>query len=80
MNIHEQCLSLCVVRRTACDQPMDIENGNWIIKSFYPDFRIGVTVSYECENGYKAVGATEITCQASGYWSDYGPRCLPLGL
>ena len=54
-------------------------NGNWFIQSFNPDFHIGVTVVYECEPGFKPVGATEIICTDPGYWSDYAPKCLPVG-
>jgi len=68
------------VKRTGCDIPMDIENGNWIIQSLFADYRIGVRVTYECEPGYKAVGATQLECLAPGYWSDYPPKCLAKGL
>jgi len=67
------------VKRTGCDVPMDIENGNWIIQSLYADYRIGVRVTYECEPGYKAVGATQLECLTPGYWSDYPPKCLAKG-
>ena len=67
------------VRRTGCDEPMDIENGNWIIQSMYADFRFGVQVSYECDPGFKVIGQTDITCLATGYWSDYPPKCLQKG-
>ena len=43
-------LLLCIsaaVKRTGCDVPMDIENGNWIIQSLFADYRIGVRVIYE---------------------------------
>jgi len=58
---------------------MDIENGNWIIQSLFADYRIGVHVTYECEPGYKAVGATQLECLTPGYWSDYPPKCLAKG-
>jgi len=67
------------VKRTGCDVPMDIENGNWIIQSLFADYRIGVRITYECEPGYKAVGATELECLTPGYWSDYPPKCLAKG-
>jgi len=67
------------VKRTGCDVPMDIENGNWIIESLFADYRIGVRVTYECEPGYKAVGATQLECLTPGYWSDYPPKCLAKG-
>ena len=67
-------------KRTHCDTPMDIPNGNWIFSYLpYPDFRIGSQLIYECDEGYKAIGETSIECLPSGYWSDYAPKCLPKG-
>jgi len=72
------CVS-AAVKRTGCDVPMDIENGNWIIQSLFADYRIGVRVTYECEPDYKAVGTTQLECLMPGYWSDYPPKCLAKG-
>lgn len=68
-------LSECV-KRTHCDSPMDIPNGNWMVLSQFSDHHIGARVRYKCDENYKAIGQTEIECLASGYWSDYPPRCL----
>lgn len=70
---------MLVVKRTHCDVPMDIPNGNWITVSQFTDFRIGVRVKYECEGEYKPIGPTEIECLSTGYWSEYPPRCLVKG-
>ena len=58
---------------------MDIPNGNWIFLDLYTDFRIGLRVSYECNEGYRLIGASEIICEESGYWSDNAPKCLLRG-
>ena len=68
------------VKRTRCNAPMDIKNGNWVILGMFPDFRIFTKVLYECAGDFKPIGATQLTCLASGYWSDYAPRCLPKGV
>jgi len=59
---------------------MDIKNGQWTIPGLFPDFRIGSKIVYECGDDFKPIGTTQLTCLASGYWSDYAPRCLPKGL
>lgn len=64
------------VKRTHCDVPMDIPNGNWIITSTFADYRISSRVKYECESQFRAIGSTEIECMPSGYWTDYPPKCL----
>ncbi|KAL9989300.1 hypothetical protein ACROYT_G003834 [Oculina patagonica] len=39
------------------------------------DFAIGSTVSFSCNEGYELDGASKLTCQPDGLWSDIVPLC-----
>ncbi|CAH1270695.1 ZAN [Branchiostoma lanceolatum] len=39
----------------------------------YPD-----TVSFTCDTGYQLDGASSVTCQADGSWTDPEPTCTPI--
>jgi len=67
------------LRRTHCDMPQEIPNGNYVIGDLYTastSYGIGTGIMYECDEGYLAYGTVTMTCTSSGYWSDYPPKCI----
>ena len=49
-------------------------NGN---ASNYTDMKapVGANSTFSCDDGYALNGATMVTCQANGNWSDKEPEC-----
>uniref|UniRef100_H0YSS6 Sushi, von Willebrand factor type A, EGF and pentraxin domain-containing protein 1 n=1 Tax=Taeniopygia guttata TaxID=59729 RepID=H0YSS6_TAEGU len=39
------------------------------------DFSCGVSVQFQCLEGFKLLGPPEVTCEAAGKWSSGFPRC-----
>lgn len=67
------------LKRTHCDLPQEIPNGNYVIDDLYPDttsYGIGTRIKYECDEGFLAYGPVTLRCTSSGYWSDYPPKCI----
>ena len=40
------------------------------------DYRIGATVYYECDSGYRLDGTGSRQCQQSGIWTGDLPQCI----
>eukprot|EP00057_Strongylocentrotus_purpuratus_P008659 XP_011663133.1 PREDICTED: CUB and sushi domain-containing protein 1-like isoform X2 [Strongylocentrotus purpuratus] len=65
------------VRAAECDVPAAPEHGRLLFGSRQQPrdiFTSGATVSFECEDDYRLVGSSEITCE-KGQWSDDLPVC-----
>lgn len=45
---------------------------------FGNDFRVGATVYYECNSGYRLEGSESRQCQASGVWTGRLPQCIEI--
>ena len=43
------------------------------------DYRIGATVYYECDSGYRLEGTGSRQCQHSGIWTGELPQCVEQG-
>ena len=41
-------------------------------------FRTTTVVVYTCNPGYRLDGASALTCQSTGQWSEQAPRCVDL--
>ncbi|NXO38057.1 SVEP1 protein, partial [Locustella ochotensis] len=39
------------------------------------DFSCGISVQFQCLEGFKLLGPSEVTCEAAGKWSSGFPRC-----
>lgn len=39
------------------------------------DFSCGISVQFQCLEGFKLLGPSEVTCEAAGRWSSGFPRC-----
>jgi len=44
----------------------------------YTSTTFGATATYGCDSGHVLVGASTVTCQADGTWSDSAPTCDPV--
>ncbi|XP_071491017.1 LOW QUALITY PROTEIN: sushi, von Willebrand factor type A, EGF and pentraxin domain-containing protein 1-like [Diadema antillarum] len=58
---------------SSCSEPLLLENG----RAKYTSVSFGSTVTYLCNEGFRAVGETVATCQANLNWSSPPPQCLP---
>ena len=56
------------------DPPTTISNGHLLGET--GTFTVGQSVTYLCDLGYRAQGASTLTCQASGDWSAPTPTCV----
>ena len=69
------------VKRTHCDTPQEIPNGNYVINLYLgtTSYGIGTSIMYECDEGFLPYGNVVMECSPSGYWSDYPPKCIEKG-
>ena len=77
------CLNI-LVKRTACDAPKHIDNGNWRFMEGVrrADYHFGTKIVYSCDEGYLTISGEQKTlleCLEPGEWSDFAPTCLPIG-
>ncbi|XP_053558647.1 sushi, von Willebrand factor type A, EGF and pentraxin domain-containing protein 1 [Bombina bombina] len=54
-----------------CNDPGEIENGNYSVTSFF----VGSELGFSCNMGYNLIGRLSLTCLESGEWSDVIPYC-----
>jgi hypothetical protein len=54
--------------------PQTIPNGNLLGE--VGKYSVGMSIAYICKIGYKAVGSTMLTCQATGAWNSAVPNCV----
>jgi CUB/sushi domain-containing protein len=40
------------------------------------NYHAGAVITYTCNDGYKLVGKSKLTCQSDQKWSDPAPRCI----
>ena len=59
---------------SSCGDPGTPEFGSLV----GDDFRVGATVYYECDSGYRLVGPGSRQCEPSGTWTGRLPQCVEI--
>ena len=54
-----------------CGDPGIVEHAS----KAWSSYTYNNVVTYTCNTGYEMLGSANITCQASGFWSDNKPTC-----
>ncbi|XP_076814212.1 sushi, von Willebrand factor type A, EGF and pentraxin domain-containing protein 1-like isoform X2 [Clavelina lepadiformis] len=57
-----------------CPQPDDVMHGRYTGDVF----TFMNTVNYTCDQGYDMLGPDSLICEASGFWNDFSPLCIPV--
>ena len=60
-----------------CPNLVDPMNGDFVTMT---GKSVGDIAVYTCNSGFELVGATNLTCQIDGYWSDPPPLCEAIGM
>jgi hypothetical protein len=61
-----------------CSALEHFEHGDRVLK-FGDGTGYGTVFAFECEPGYRRVGAATMLCQTNGTWSAVQPRCESMG-
>uniref|UniRef100_A0A1I8GVC5 Sushi, von Willebrand factor type A, EGF and pentraxin domain-containing protein 1 n=1 Tax=Macrostomum lignano TaxID=282301 RepID=A0A1I8GVC5_9PLAT len=76
----ELCGSVCVPPDAGCEGLAEVPNGNKTRAISGNENRVGQTVTYICNSGYRLIGSSTVTCKANFKWTvpkERRGRCVP---
>uniref|UniRef100_H2Z7B4 Sushi domain-containing protein n=1 Tax=Ciona savignyi TaxID=51511 RepID=H2Z7B4_CIOSA len=61
-------------QEVSCNPPVNPNQGFYTPRSA-PRWYVGITIQFQCNQGYRIVGESTATCQNNGHWSLQNPTC-----